>query len=94
VEACEPPQRLLISTKSVDEPNAAVEVTLTADADQTVLVIEDRGVPVDNIAAYGAGDQIHVEDLAAYLAGHEPCDARSRWQEVHPRYQELAADIH
>lgn len=93
VEACERPHRLLISTTSEDEPAGTVELTLTADADQTVLVIEDRGVPMDNIAAYGAGDQIHVEDLAAYLAGRERCDVRSRWQELHPSYQDIAATI-
>jgi hypothetical protein len=50
-------------------------------------------VPLDQIAAYGAGDQIHVEDLTAYLAGRGPCDARARWQELHPAYQQLAADV-
>ena len=92
VDVCEPPRRLLISTKSTDEPDGVIELTLTADGDQTVLVIEDRGVPVDQIAAYGAGDQIHVEDLAAYLAGGERCDARARWQELHAAYQQVAVD--
>ena len=93
VEVCEPPQRLLILTKSPDEPDGVIEVTLTADGDHTLLVIEDRGLPLEQIAAYGAGDQIHVEDLSAYLAGRERCDAQSRWQELHPAYQELAADL-
>ncbi len=93
VEVCEPMQRLLISTSAADEPDGIVEVTLTADGDQTILVIEDRGVPRDQIAAYGAGDQIHLEDLAAYLAGDGPCDARSRWQELHPLYEDIAADV-
>jgi len=92
VDVCEPPRRLLISTKSTDEPDGVIEVTLTADGDQTVLVIEDRGVPVDQIAAYGAGDQIHVEDLAAYLAGGERCDARARWQELHAAYQHVVVN--
>lgn len=93
VEVCQPPQRLLLLTTSPDEPDGVVEVTLTPDGDQTVLVIEDRGVPLEQIAAYGAGDQVHVEDLAAYLAGRGPCDARARWQELHPGYQKLAADL-
>ena len=92
VDVCEPPRRLLISTKSTDEPDGVIEVALTADGDQTVLVIEDRGVPVDQIAAYGAGDQIHVEDLAAYLAGGERCDARARWQELHAAYQHVVVN--
>jgi hypothetical protein len=78
---------------SDDEPDGVLEATLTADGDHTILVIEDRGVPLGRIAAYGAGDQIHVEDLAAYLAGRAPCDARARWQELHPAYQRLAVDV-
>ena len=93
VEVCEPPRRLLILTTSPDEPDGVVEATLTADGDHTILVIEDRGLPLEQIAAYGAGDQVHVEDLAAYLAGRERCDARARWQELQPAYQKLAADL-
>jgi hypothetical protein len=78
-------------TRSEGQPDGVVEVTLTPDGDQTILVIEDRGVPLEQIAAYGAGDQIHVEDLAAYLAGGERCDARARWGELHPAY--LAAGV-
>jgi len=93
VESCQPPQRLLIHTKSPDAPEGIIEATLAADGDRTILVIEDRGMPLEEIAAYGAGDQIHVEDLAAYLAGRERCDARARWQELHPAYEELADDL-
>ncbi|HEX7003819.1 MAG TPA: SRPBCC domain-containing protein [Trueperaceae bacterium] len=93
VEVCEPPRHLLIATKSAGEPDGAVEVTLAAHGQQTILVIEDRGVPLDQIAAYGAGDQIHIEDLAAYLSGRERCDAKSRWQELYPVYQRIAATV-
>ena len=93
VKACEPPHRLLLATSSPDQPDGEVELTLTADGDGAVLVIEDRGIPLEDISAYGAGNQVHVEDLAAYLAGGGRCDARARWQELHPAYQDLAADI-
>jgi len=93
VEVCEPPRRLLLLTKSEGEPDGEFEATLSADGNHTILVIDDRGVPLDQIAAYGAGDQIHVEDLAAYLAGRERCDARTRWQELQPSYQQLAVDL-
>ncbi len=93
VEVCEPPRRLRIRTESPDEPNGVIEVTLAADGDQTHLVIEDRGLPLDHVADYGAGDQIHVEDLAAYLVGRERCDARARWQELRPAYAQLAAAL-
>ena len=92
VEQCEPARRLLLSTTSPEEPDGVIEVTLSAQGDQTILVVEDRGLPVDQLAAYGAGDQIHVEDLAAHLAGQGRCDARARWQELHPAYRELAVD--
>lgn len=69
----------------------AIEATLTADADQTVLVIEERGIPVDQLAAYGAGLQVHVEDLAAYLLDHDRCDASARWGELLPAYLDLVA---
>ena len=47
-------------------------------------------MPLDQLAAYGAGVQIHVEDLAAYLAGRERRDAAARFGELFPTYQELA----
>jgi uncharacterized protein YndB with AHSA1/START domain len=94
VDACEPPQRLLLVTKGAGAPvEQEIEVTLTADGDQTILVWEGRGMPVDLLAAYGAGIQVHVEDLAADLAGGERCDADARWHELLPAYQDLAANI-
>jgi hypothetical protein len=66
---------------------------LTAEGDQTLLIIEDRGLPLEQISAYGAGDQIHIEDLVGYLAGRERYDARVRWQELHPAYQEMTAKL-
>ena len=70
-----------------------IEATLTADGDQTILVIEVRGMPLDKIAFYGAGWQIHAENLAAYLAGRERGDTEARWAELVPLYQDLAANI-
>ena len=92
VAECEPPRRLLLQTMEpgqVDEH--VIEVTLAADGDQTVLVWEERGMPLDHLAAYGAGIQVHVEDLAAYLGGRDRCDASARWNELLPGYQDLAA---
>jgi uncharacterized protein YndB with AHSA1/START domain len=103
VEACDPPHRLLVTSRETDESylrgqgvppyDEAIEATLTADGDQTILVIEVRGMPLDKIAFYGTGWQIHAEELAAYLAGHEPSDAEARWAELVPLYQDLAASI-
>ena len=94
VEACEPPRRLLLMTMQPGQPDEQViEVTLAADGDQTVLVWEERGMPLDQLAAYGGGVQVHVEDLAAYLGGRDRCDADARWRELLPAYQDLAANV-
>jgi uncharacterized protein YndB with AHSA1/START domain len=94
VEACEPPRRLLVSTRENAEPyDQVIEATLTADGDQTVLVIEARGIPLDKVAFYGAGWQLHAEDLATYLAGREPGDVETRFGELVPPYQALAANL-
>ena len=94
VEACEPPRHLLVLTKDPDVPyELVIEATLTADGDQTILVLEERGMPLDLLAAFGAGIRLHVEDLAAHLAGGERCDAETRWNELLPAYQDLAANV-
>jgi uncharacterized protein YndB with AHSA1/START domain len=93
VEVCDPPRRLLLSTRSEGEREGVLEASLSADGDHTVLVVEDRGVPLAQLAAFGAGNQVHLEDLSAYLAGRGPCDARARWQELLPAYQQLAVAV-
>ena len=96
IDACEPQRRLLVLTRDADKPDTpyahAIEVTLSADGDQSLLAWEERGMPVDLVAPYGAGIQVHVEDLAAYLAGGERCDAAARFEELFPAYRALAAD--
>ena len=94
VEACEPPARLLVVTKHHGQQDEQViEAMLTADGDQTILVWEERGMPLNLLAPYGAGIQVHVEDLAAHIAGRERRDGEARWNELMPAYQDLAADV-
>jgi uncharacterized protein YndB with AHSA1/START domain len=94
VQACEPPRRLLVATSEKTEPyETVIEATLTADGDQTILVIEARGMPLDKVAFYGAGWQIHAENLAAYLAGRDLADVEARFGELVPPYQALAASL-
>lgn len=93
VDACEPPRHLLLTMSPGEPGEQVIEVTLTADGDQTILVAEERGMPLDLLAAYGAGIQVHVEDLAAHIAGRERCDAGARWDELQPAYEDLAARV-
>ena len=98
VDACEPPRHLLVTMRDGDpqpgQPEETViELELTADGDQTILVAEDRGLPLPLLAAYGAGTQIHFENIAALIAGRQLADTESRWKELLPAYEDLAADV-
>lgn len=103
VEVCEPPRRLVVTTRETDQSyqrgngvppfDETCEATLIPDGDQTILVIEVRGMHLDKIAFYGAGWQVHAENLAAYIAGRDPGDTGARWEELVPPYQDLAASL-
>jgi len=76
-----------------------IEAWLTAEGDRTRLVVEERGLPVDGLHFYGAGWQVHLEDLGRSLADegpvHEDCWSseapaaawNARWTELTPSYQ-------
>jgi uncharacterized protein YndB with AHSA1/START domain len=88
VDVCEPPRRLLVTLDPGQDEQTVIEAELIPDGDVTRLVIEERGLPLDNGAVYGAGWQVHVEDLGAYLAGRPRGDWRARWTELVPAYRE------
>jgi uncharacterized protein YndB with AHSA1/START domain len=94
VEACEPPQRLLLTMRDPDpQPGqpaqTVIEAQLIAEGAQTRLVWEERGMPVNLLPAYGAGIQIHVEHLADYMSGRELRNVEARWKELFPAYEAL-----
>jgi hypothetical protein len=66
-----------------------IDVASADDSDQTILAIEVSGFPLEEIAFYGAGRQIHVENLA----GSDNGDVEARWDELVPVYQALAVDV-
>ena len=88
VDVCEPPRRLLVTMSPGEDEQTEIEVELAPDGHMTRLVIEERGIPLDEVAAHGAGWQVHVEDLAAHLAGRSTAEWRSRWTELIPAYRE------
>lgn len=94
VEVCEPPRRLTVASKEPDAPaEDRTEVTLTPDGDRTVLVVEQSDLPLNVLWAYGAGLQIHVEDLEGHLDGRQRSESLTRFDALASRYQSLAADI-
>ena len=94
VEACEPPQRLLLTMRDPDarpgQPaQTVIEARLMAEGLQTRLFWETRGLPLELLPAYGAGIQIHVEHLADYIEGRELHIDDARWEELFSAYEAL-----
>jgi uncharacterized protein YndB with AHSA1/START domain len=94
VDVCEPPRHLRVTmAPGQGDDETVIEAELVSAGDQTRLVIEERGLPLDELATHGAGWQAHVEDLAAHLAGRRRVDWRTRWTELTPSYRERADDL-
>ena len=87
IEVCEPPRRLRVRMGEPGE-QTEIEAVITAEDDGALLVIEDRGLPLPELPAHGAGWQVHVEDLQRHLAGLDQVPWRDRWQELIPSYRE------
>lgn len=88
VDECEPPRRLLVTLSPGQNDQTIIEVELIPDGAVTRLLLEERGLPLDEGAAHGAGWQAHIEDLTAHLAGRPRTDWRTRWTELLPVYRE------
>jgi uncharacterized protein YndB with AHSA1/START domain len=86
VDVCDPPRRLQVTMDPGQDDETVLEAELSPDGDGTRILVEERGLPLDNAAGYGAGWQAHIEDLAAYLTGRTPADWRTRWAELEPAY--------
>jgi uncharacterized protein YndB with AHSA1/START domain len=90
VEVCEPPSHLVVRMAPGTADETVIEASLAADGAGTLLVVEERGFPLPELAAHGAGWQAHLEDLTAHLQGRPPADLRQRWIELSPAYRDLA----
>lgn len=90
VDVCEAPRRLMATMSPGADDETVIEATLADDNGRTRLVIEERGLPLDEYADHGAGWQAHIEDLTAYLDGRDTGVWHDRWVQLIPRYRELA----
>jgi uncharacterized protein YndB with AHSA1/START domain len=79
IDACDPPRQLRVTTSEEGGPQVVVAAELVADGSGTVLTIEVRGMPLDQVFAYAGGWHVHVEDLSAHLAGHDRADFGTVW---------------
>lgn len=99
VDLCEPARRLRVTLRDPDpqpgQPDGTtVEIRLDVVEKRTLVSYEERGAPPPLLAAYGAGGQIHIEDLIAHLDGQEPGDRDARWSQLFADYQSVAVDSH
>ena len=102
IETCEAPHHLLLTTQPGTEEEGQIEAWLTSEGPRTRIVVEERGLPVDSLHFYGAGWQVHLEDLGRSLASDGPAHAggwsgqtpapawHARWTELTPEYQDTA----
>ncbi len=102
IEACDAPHHLLVTNAPGTDEETQLEAWLSAEGEQTRLVVEERGLPLGQLHFYGAGWQVHLEDLGRSLASGGPAhpdgwsaDApapawRQRWTELTPAYEETA----
>ena len=92
VDVCHPPRQLVVRTTDAGQTDEhIIEATLAPDGDGTILILEERGLPVNLLAAYGAGIQVHIEDVAAHIAGQGRCDAQARWKQLKRAYESMAS---
>lgn len=93
IDICQAPHRLVVTMAPGTLDETVIDATLAAEQDKTRLVIEERGIPLDELPYHGAGWQAHMEDLTAHIHGREAGDWRTRWSALSPTYQDLAGGL-
>jgi uncharacterized protein YndB with AHSA1/START domain len=93
IEACDPPHHLVARMDPGTPDETVIEATITPEGSSSRLVVEERGIPLSEIAGHGAGWQAHIEDLGSYIENDRPSQWASRWAELTPRYQDLARSL-
>jgi uncharacterized protein YndB with AHSA1/START domain len=87
VLVCEPPRRLELTWRFPDQSVSLVRAELRAEGAAAVLSLEHTGLPLSQLAGYGAGWQAYLEALDADLAGAPATDWDDRWSTLLPAYQ-------
>ena len=89
IDTCVPRRRLEVTMWEEEGAEHTVEAELTDDGGSTTVGLEVRGLPLDFVWAYGAGWQVHLEDLGSHLAGRDHVNPPTRWDELEPFYREM-----
>jgi uncharacterized protein YndB with AHSA1/START domain len=88
IEICDRPRHLLLTMEPGTDDESELEAWLTEEGDRTRLVVEERGLVLDQLHFHGAGWQAHLEDLRHSLAG-EPSAWKARWTQLTPAYETM-----
>jgi uncharacterized protein YndB with AHSA1/START domain len=92
IDTCVSDRSLAVTMWEQEGAEHSVAVELAAEGTQSVLALEVRGVPLDFVWAYGAGWQVHMEDLGIHLTRREGRNLPSRWEELEPLYREMPVE--
>jgi uncharacterized protein YndB with AHSA1/START domain len=99
IEVCDAPHHLLLTSEPGTDDETQIEAWLTVEGSRTRLAVEERGLPVAQLHFFGAGWQVHLEDLARSLTSDGSAHAdgwssqeaapawHERWSELTPVYQ-------
>jgi uncharacterized protein YndB with AHSA1/START domain len=102
IEVCEAPHHLLLLMEPGSEDECELEAWLSEEGSKTRLVVEERGLPLDELYFHGAGWQAHLDDLGRSLAFDATAhpdgwsssapspDWKAHWDELTPTYREMA----
>lgn len=91
IDVCDAPHRLLVTWHPDTDEETVIEAQLTAEGERTRLVVQDRGLPIEQLYFHGAGWQAHLEDLGAEVDRRPVGDWRERWTTLTPLYQAMVA---
>ncbi len=102
IDVCDAPRHLLLTMEPGTDEEAEIEAWLTQEGSGTRLVVEERGLPLDELHFHGAGWQAHLDDLGRSLAAGASVhpagwsssapspDWKAHWDELTPTYRDLA----
>jgi len=93
IQVCDAPHRLVTSAAEADQDGEhRTAIVLERSGSATSVLVEEQGMPLEMVAAYGAGTQIHVEDLVAFVTGSPSRNTAERFGVLYPGYQALAVE--
>jgi uncharacterized protein YndB with AHSA1/START domain len=93
IDVCRAPHHLVVTMLPGTPDQTVIEATLLPEQGRTRLVIEHRGFRLEDLAAIGAGWQVHAEDLTAHVDARPTGDWGARWAALTPAYQDLAGGL-